>query len=82
MVVKKLSSKNMFYSRLLSDMADEVRRNAQQKVEEAESEKSRSLRILSRTEEVLEKVQRVVENSRSERERRKSAAESRKQRKR
>jgi uncharacterized protein YecA (UPF0149 family) len=65
---KKLRSPTMLYSRLLSEISEDVRRSAREKVGAARSAIHEALNIVKRSQEAVEKAEKTVRNSASQRE--------------
>lgn len=63
MGVKKLRSRNMLYSRLLSEKADTVRRSADQTVRTAREAIHHSENLVERSRDVLERADKILRNS-------------------
>ncbi len=76
MGAEKINSRSMLHSRLVSQVAVDVRRSASEVVKAAEGEKYRSLSIVAQAQRALEKAQKIVAETRSKRERRRTAAKT------
>ena len=63
MGVEKLRSRDMFYSRLLSENADQVRRSADKTVRAAREVIHRSENIIEQSHEVLKRADKMLRNS-------------------
>jgi tRNA A37 N6-isopentenylltransferase MiaA len=70
MAVKKLNSRTMLYSQLLSQDADNVRRSAAKAVRAARGEIHRSKSLVARSREVVEKTARDLSELKARREQR------------
>ena len=76
MGVKKLKSRTMLYSRLLSGSSEDVRRSAREKVRAARGTIHQSNNIIEQAHQALQKAERIVRKSVSERKERAARREA------